>query len=254
MEIIVILGILVVVAVVVVLAIRGDRILPNPVPEGIHTQQREVAASVKDVIRDATDETLKTMMMHGGYLDRRVPGVTVTYSDVPHVDFLLSGVPYWQRCDDTLYPDILDVKGWMESSIKDIIRNGMDDIEEQYGNRTVFKKDDIKVDVDIGGMEPFEEDTISVTVNMPTTVRGYPLPEGDLHPYRIGFDTKFGRIYSFGEDFAKASAGNRYFDVFSIAAIYFSQELENTHARLPTTGIMAHCGEVVYRSPQQINT
>ncbi|MCK4714753.1 MAG: hypothetical protein KAT35_04205, partial [Candidatus Aenigmarchaeota archaeon] len=34
----------------------------------------------------------------------------------------------------------------------------------------------------------------------------------------------------------------------------FSQELENTHTRLPTTGVMTQCGEVVYRSPQQINT
>jgi hypothetical protein len=254
MEIIVILGILLVVAIAVVFAIRGGGILSSPVPEGIYSQQREVAASVKNVIRDATDETLKVMMMHGGYLDRRVPGVTVTSSDVPHVDFLLSGVPYWQRCEETMYPDITEVKGWMEKSIEDIIRNGMDDIEGQYGNRTVFDKSKIDVVVDIKGMEPFEPDTIGVTVTMPTTVRGYPLPEGDLHPYKIGFDTKFGRAYSFGKDFAEASADNRYFDVFSIAAIYLSQELENTHTRLPTAGVMTQCGEVVYRSPQQINS
>ncbi len=252
-EIVVVLGILIVVAIAVFLAVMGGRIIPSAVPEGIYKQQREVAASVGNVIRDATDKTLKDMMTHGGYLGARVPGVARACNDVPNVGFLLSDVPYWQRCEEAMYPDLAEVKSSMESSIEDMVRKGMGDIESQYGNRAVFDKSRIDVVVDIRGTEPFEPDSIGVTVRMPTEVRNYTLPEGDLHPYRIELDTKFGRIYSFGKDFAEASAENRYFDVFSIAAIYFSQELENTHTKLPTAGVMTQCGEVVYRSPQQIN-
>jgi hypothetical protein len=254
MEVVVVLGVLLVVVVAVFYAMQGGKVLPSNVPEGIYKQQREVATSVKNVIRDATDETLKAMMAHGGYLDRDLPGVTKTYHDVEHVDFLLGGVPYWQRCSRVMYPSMEEIKVWMERSIEDIVKEGLSGVEEQYGNLTSFEKERTRVSVDIKGDDPFEPDIIEVTVSLPTTVKGHALPEGDLHPYRVSFRTKFGRIYAFGKDFADASSVDRYFDVFSIAAIYFSQELENTHVKLPTQGVMTQCGEVVYRSPTQINS
>jgi hypothetical protein len=252
MEFIVILGIMFVVVVVAYYAIQGGGLIPSPVPKGVYDEQRQVADSVRGVIRDAADNTLRTMMAHGGYLDTRMPGVTRTYEDVDHVEFLFMGVPYWQRCDNVMYPDIRNVKSWMESSIKKIVLEGMDDIEQRYGNRADFDKGRVDVDVEIKGEGPLEPDMVDVTVTMPTTVRNYTM-SGDLYPYRVGIDSKFGEIYAFARDFAEASADNRYFDVFTIAAIYLSQEMGDGHPKLPTSGAMTQCGEVVYRSPQQIN-
>ena len=258
MEFIVILGIIFVVVIVAYYAIQGGTIIPSPVPKGVYDEQRQVADSVKGVIRDAADKTLRTMMTHGGYLDAYIPGVTRTYEDVDHVEFLFMGVPYWQRCDNVMYPDIMNVKLWMEASIKKIVLEGMDDIELRYGNRAEFDKSKINVDVEIKGTKKLpgtnihEPDFIDITVTMPTTVRNYTM-SGDLYPYSARIDTKFGKIYAFARDFAEASADNRYFDVFTIAAIYFSQEMGDEHPKLPTSGAMTQCGEVVYRSPQQIN-
>ena len=252
MEFIVVLGIVLVVVIAVFYAMQGGTILPSSVPKGVYDEQREVANSINNVIRNAADRTLRTMMMHGGYLeDRTIAGIS--YMDVEHTNFLMKGVPYWQQCSNVMYPDVRDVKVWMEASMEKIIREGMDDVELLYGNRAVFDKEDIDVNVNILGLNAFEPDMLDITVNMPTKVRDYALP-GDLYPYNVKVDTKFGKIYSFGKDFADASAQNRYFDIFTITAIYFSQELENTHAKLPTFGVLTQCGEVLYRSPQQINS
>jgi hypothetical protein len=252
LEFIVVLGILLVVVIVAFYAMQGGTVLPSSVPKGVYDEQREISETIKNIIRNAADKTLRDMMMHGGYLeDRGVAGVS--YEDVAHTDFLLGGVPYWQQCNNVMYPDIRDVKLWMEASMEKMLRESIDDVELLYGNRAVFDRDNIDVNINILGINAYEPDMLDITVNMPTKVRDYSLP-GDLYPYRVKVDTKFGKIYSFGRDFADASAENRYFDIFTITAIYFSQELENTHTKLPTFGVLTQCGEVLYRSPQQINT
>jgi hypothetical protein len=251
MEFVIVLGVIFVVVIAVFYAIQGGTILPEPIPKGVYQEQREVANTVRNVVRDVVSKTLRTMMTHGGYLDdKSIAGIS--YGDVPHTDFMLRGVAYWSQCDKVMYPDIRDVKSWMEASIEKMVREGMDDVELLYGNRVEFERGSIDVDVKILGQNRYEPDMLDVTLTMPTRVRDYSLPS-DLYPYNVKVDTQFGRIYSFGKDFSDASAQERYFDVFTIAAIYFSQELEDTHAKLPTFGVLTQCGEVLYRSPQQIN-
>jgi hypothetical protein len=251
MEIIVVLGIIFVVVIVAFYAIQSGTILPEPIPKGVYEEQRDVANTIKNVVRDASSKTLRTMMAHGGYLeDKSVAGIS--YKDVSHTDFMLRGVAYWQQCDKVMYPDIRDVKSWMEVSIEKMVMEGMDDVEMLYGNRAEFDREGINVDVKILGQNQFEPDMLDITLTMPTKVRDYSLP-GDLYPYNVKVDTQFGRIYAFGKDFADVSAQERFFDVFTITAIYFSQELEGTHSKLPTFGVLTQCGEVLFRSPQQIN-
>ena len=135
MEAIVILGIFFVIVIVALYAVQQGTIFPSPVPKGVYDEQREVANSVKNVIRDAASKTLRTMMAHGGYLeDKSIAGMS--YEDVSHTDFLLKGVPFWQQCDNVMYPDIEDVRKWMEASIKKTVREGMDDVESLYGNKS----------------------------------------------------------------------------------------------------------------------
>jgi len=258
MEFVVVLGILFVVVIVAFYAIRGGVVVQSPVPGGVYEEQEDVSESIRGVIRDAADDTLRTMMTHGGYLDSYMPGVTKTYEDVEHTEFLFMDVPFWQQCGNTNIPDIdipgsdNDVEGWMEASIEKAVLDDLNDIELLYGNMIEFDRSGIDVGVDIKGGGPLEPDTIDITLTLPTTVRNYSM-SGDFYPYREHIDTKFGRIYAFASDFAEASADNRFFDVFTIAAMYFSQETGDGHPKLPTSGAMTRCGEVVYRSPQEIN-
>lgn len=258
MEVIVVLGIVLVAIVVIFYSLKDSGIFPTNVPEGIYEQQKEVAESVKKVITDATDKTVGEVMSHGGYLETRIPGANKAIGDAQSTEFMLTDVAFWQRCDNTMYPKLRmeegtdNMEAWMAASIKKKVSEGMDDIEVQYGNRAKFDLSGLRVEVDIKGSAQFEPDVIDVTVTMPTEVRDYKLPS-DLHPYKVSFKSKLGRIHAFGKDFAVASREKRFFDWFSIEAILFSQELENTHAKLPTQGIMTQCGEVVYRSSEQIN-
>ncbi len=253
-ELIVILGVVFLAVVVAVYSLAGSGIVSQPLPEGVYAQQKQVAQSVQNSLRDATDETLAEIMAHGGYLEEPVPGISGTYSSVPYTNFLLTGVPFWQRCDSAMYPSIEEITISMERSIEHMVKQGLDDIEEQYGNRVSFQASRARASVDIKGDDPFEPEQIDVALTLPTTVRNHTLP-ADLYPYEVSVRTNFGRIYSFGRDFAEASAENRYFDVFTISAIYFSKRMEgeDIHVQLPTSGVLTQCGEVIYRNPNQIN-
>ena len=151
MEFVVVLGILFVVVIVAFYAIQSGIVVQNPVPEGVYKEQEAVSESIKGVIRDAADNTLRTMMTHGGYLDSYIPGVTKTYEDVEHVDFLFMGVPFWQQCSRTRYPPIGKIEEWMGAAIEKIVLDGLDDIELTYGDRAEFERDEIEVSVDISG-------------------------------------------------------------------------------------------------------
>ncbi len=250
MEIIVVVGVLLIMVVVMFYAIQGGTIIPSSVPKGVYDEQREVSNTVKNMVRSSADNTLRTTMMHGGYLEDSSLGV-ITYNDVPNTEFLLTKVAFWQRCQNVMYPSIGDIEAWMAAAIEKDVREGIGDIEALYGERADFDKDNIRVTVNVLGANSFEPNMVEVSLAMPTTVREYGMA-GDLYPYKVKIDSRFGRIYSFGKDFADASAEKRFFDVFSIAAIYFSQELED-NVKLPSMGVLTDCGDVVYRSPEQIN-
>jgi hypothetical protein len=251
MEFVVIIGIILVVVIVAVVALRGGSLLPNPVPQGVYEEQREVSESIKGITRNAADQALRTIMLHGGYLDDDTVS-NVVIDDVPNVKFMLRDVAYWQQCSSTMYPDLRDIRTWIEASIRKDLLEGLDYLELLYGNRTEFDRSGLIVDVNVLGVNAFEPDMVEVTVRLPTSVRGYGLP-GDLYPYKVWIDSKFGRIYAFARDFSDASASERYFDTFTIAAIYFSQSLEGTHVKLPTFGVLTNCGEILHRSPNDIN-
>ena len=256
MEIIIILGITVVAVVIALYAMSDSGLFRNPVPPGVHEEQRVVADEVKNLVREAADETLRTMMAHGGYH----PDVSGLPSET--TEFLLTEVPVWQKCSSTNIPSLSDIEAWMEESIGDIVWEGLDQAEAKFNNRVDFEdnRNRITVDADIKGAGRLDPKYIEITLNMDTTVTGggeeYPMST-DFYPYRVRVPTSFGRIYQFAKDFAESSARDapegRFFDMFTIEAIYFSKELENTHVKLPTTGVMTECGEVVYRSPDQIN-
>ena len=249
-EVIVVFGVLLVIVVVAFYALQNSSIIPNPVPKGVYDEQREVSNTVNNMVRGAADNALREMMEHGGYLeDSSIAGIG--YNDVPNTGFLLTRVPFWQRCDQVMYPDIRDIEVWMAKAIEKSVEEGLDDIEALYGNRASFDRNGIGATVTILGVNPIEPNVIKVEFRMPTTVREYDLAH-DLYPYITNIDTKFGRIYSFGKDFSDASAEKRFFDVFTIAAIYFSQETTDG-VKLPTIGVLTECGDVVYRNPEEIN-
>jgi hypothetical protein len=251
LEFIVVLGVLVVVVVAAFYVIREADIFQSPVPEGVYDEQRQVAGSINNMIRDAADDTLEDMMSHGGYLGDDSLGFG-TYHDLETVRFLNIDVPFWQKCGTRIVPQIDDIEEWMAASIKKMVGDGLDDIEPIYGNRVEFRRAELEVNVDIKGDAPLEPDMAIVTVRLPTVVRNYTMSR-DFYPYRAEVDTKFGEIYSFASSFAEASAEDRYFDVYTVGALYFSQIMGDGYPKLPTVEALTECGEVVYRGPNEIN-
>ncbi|MCK5643170.1 MAG: hypothetical protein KAJ19_20340, partial [Gammaproteobacteria bacterium] len=161
MEVIVIFGVLLVVVLVVLFAVQEGSILPNTIPQNIYNEQKAVAKTVGDRMRDALDYTLRDMMMHGGYIGDQGLG-TVSYNDVAGADFLLTKVPYWVRCDQVSYPQISQIETWMEHSIEKKMRDGMNSLEIEYGNLAEFDTEGITIDVDVQGMNEYEADKIVV--------------------------------------------------------------------------------------------
>jgi hypothetical protein len=238
MEALIIFGIVVVVVIIAIYAMSGSGLFKNPIPKGVYEEQSIVADDVKNLVRDSADETLKTMMAHGGYH----PDPEISGLPADTTRFLLTDVPVWQSCSNTNIPALSDVKGWMEASIKRMVEEGIGQIEEKFKNRVDFEDnpDRIAVDIDIKGANQLEPDYIEITLTMDTTVNAgddeYAM-SSDFYPYKVRVNTNFGRIYQFARDFAEASARDppegRFFDMFTIEAIYFSKELENTHVKLP---------------------
>lgn len=235
-EFIVIVGLLVVVVSVIYFAYQMV-ISPTPVPSAISQEQKMVEDSVINLIRGGTDETIKTMEAHGGYLvASSLTDPSAVNPTLPEqVIFMHQGVPYWQKCQNDISPSKNDVKLWMETGIINYILKYMNETLDVYGKNVTYSLSALSVNANILGNK------IDISVNLPTTVGGYHIQQ----PYIVSIPTKFGEILDFAKDYASDAATERFFEYFTINSIYFSRTLA-------TQGALTECGESIYLTVDMI--
>jgi hypothetical protein len=241
-EIIVILGVVFLFVVIVFYAYSSGLIGRPSLPEDVAKIQDDVEDRIGSVIAGGSKQLLLDMETHGGYLTDPVfiGGADTTVPDF--VLFMGEGVPYWQKCQNDLSPSREDIRRTFEFSLRNYILNHTEEFLDFFGKNVSFDLSGLDVSANI------LRDKIVITVILPTTVQGYDIRD----PYTREVSTKFGGIIDFAADTAKEFSVNRELEYFTIYSIYFSKNLDDGHPKLPTIGFLTYCGEVLYRSTDQI--
>jgi len=183
-EFAVILGIILIALLVVAFSFGGLKI-PGLQAPALSEEQESVASYVKNMISDASTETISTLYTNGGYMDPSSSELgTVSHKSLGRE------IAFWQQCDNFQAAPVEQefvkgVKSYLESRVQDNVM-----IE---GVSTSFAKSSMNVNAN------FFDDKVTVTVNLPTSVGGQSIPQ----PYTVDVPTKIGRIYDFAKNFAR---------------------------------------------------
>jgi len=221
-EIVVILGLLVVIAVVVVS--QMNIFAPNET-----TDSRLARESVESFVRLAAYDTVDKMSMYGGYVSPSdFTGDYETVNGKP--------VPYWQQGGVVSYPD--KTSNFMKG-IKNYIDDNKDDLTATMNNVTLG---DPVISAPI-----FNNDKITVTVAMPTVIRGVPYNQ----PYIVTIPTRFSEVYEFSKNFAQYEATERPLEYFTLSSMFLSP-LENGFHEIPYSEMAVSCGQHLFASSMDI--
>jgi hypothetical protein len=217
-ELIVILGLLVVIAVVVVSQL-------NIFAPTETTDSRLARESVEAFIRIASYDTVERMSLYGGYLSP---------DDFATDYVILNGkpVPYWQKGGTITYPDKTAnfVKG-----VKDYIDENKDGLAATMTNVTLGEP--------VVSSPLFNDDSITVTVALPTVIRGVPYNQ----PYVVTIPTRFSEAYEFSKNFVQYEATERPLEYFTLSSMFLSP-LENGFHEIPYAEVATNCGEYLFTS------
>jgi hypothetical protein len=226
-EFIIIIGILIVIAAVAYFVLSSGTITTDNLPASVAAEKRLVEDAVTNVGRQGADFSIKWIEQQGGYFQPDINNA---------VAFTTVAVSYWQRCGHTNVPTLNEITDRMEEAIEDYMRADLSSRTEYFSRNVTFDFDSMYVKANI------LKNSIDYSVYLPTTIRGYDIPQ----PYTFSVPTKLGEIYEFAKGFAEENARNRYLDHFTIASIYFSDELE-------TQGVLTQCGDGIYQSGVEIS-
>jgi hypothetical protein len=218
-ELIVIVGLLVVIAVVVATQLEWF-IPPSPTPE-----VRTVQESVEGLIRTAVLETIDTMSIQGGYLSP---------ADYQLGSVMLNGkeVPYWQFDGRVTYPDMISN---FQAGVQTYLEANKDGFAEALGNVTIGEP--------LVGTPVFTQDRVTVSVTMPTSYKNTPLNQ----PFTVTMDTHLSEIYDFSRGFAVYEANKRPFEYFTLSSMILSP-MENGHHAIPMYELLVGCGDYLFAS------
>ncbi len=217
-ELIVILGLLVVIAVVVVS--QFNIFAPTET-----TDSRLARASVEAFIRIASYDTVERMSMYGGYLSPDEFATDYVY---------LNGkpVPYWQQGGTITYPD--KAANFVQG-VKDYIDENKDGLAATMTNVTLGEP--------VVSPPLFNDDSITVTVALPTIIRGVPYNQ----PYVVTIPTRFSEAYEFSKSFVQYEATERPLEYFTLSSMFLSP-LENGFHEIPYAEVATSCGEYLFTS------
>ena|GEM_PF-1124504 len=244
-EIVVIVGVVLLAVAVIYYATQGG-FTPSSVPQGVYQKQKLVHESFMGMARKGSEKVLGVMEMHGGYPTAELLGGG-GYQIPPYTVFMDEGIPYWAMCEKDLSPSNKNITRWFELSMENYIRTHISEITSTYKNAS-FDLSKLSVSASISS-SPHK---IDITINLPTKVDGYSV-QGNLFPYKFSISTKLGEISDFARDFSKAQSSKRFLEVFTEASIYFSKDAEDENPKLPTAGVLTNCGEVIFRTPQDVS-
>jgi hypothetical protein len=218
MEFVVIVGVVFIALAVIFYAYQSNIFVPPLTP-----QTADIKNTVTNFIREGADSVLRLMYEHGGYTD--------VASD--YVTYLGKSVPYWQRNGQVSYPNVQQnfVQGLAQyiNNNKDALQDALNSSNVTFGNAEVFAN--------------LLSNQISITVNMPTTVKGTPLPQ----PYVVAFPSKLGEIYEFSKNFAVQDATTRYLEYFTLSSMLITP-FEGDVQTVPFFVFLTRCGSFVFKT------
>ena len=224
-EFIIIVGLLIVVSVVVFYAYQSGLIGKSPVPSNIAEQQRTVKSSLENFIRNAALETIRTLATNGGYLSSDA-------FELGSVKFNGKDVPYWQKNGVVNYPDI---KSNFVKGVTDYLNENREYLSSALGSNITLGEASVSAE--------FLNDRIILRVNMPTTVKGYPIQQ----PYIVEVNTKFGKLVDFSTKFVNYATNTRPFEYHTLSTMLLSP-MENGVSVIPIYIALMDCGSYVFKS------
>lgn len=221
-EFVAILGILVVAVVAVIFTWQGMA-PPSELP-ALSAEQQVVADSVNSFVKSGAEEVLATMAQNGGYLSTAdFPMGSTDLNDKP--------VPYWLYNGQVSVPNF---RTTFLQGITDYIQNNREYLEESLADQDVtLGEPAVSVDV--------QPSRITVTVNMPTTMKGTSVPQ----PYQTVIPTQMPEAFEFAESFARFEAQNRFFEYATLSSMMISP-LEDGKETIPIALILTGCGSYAY--------
>jgi len=219
-EFVVILGILVIAVVAVYFAWQG--FAPTTAPVAVTQEQKVVQESINNFIRAGALDTLRKLSLYGGWLEPQTNSVT----------YLGKQVNYWQYQGSVNYPDL---QANLISGITSYLRANRASIEGSLAAKNVT----------VG--EPAVsaqvlDNRIILTVNMPTTMKGSPIPQ----PYTVTIQTRLGEIYGFSKKLAASTAQDRFIE-YSVLSSMALSPFENDVQITPLTIYLTDCGQHVFK-------
>ena len=224
-EVIAIVGIIVVAAVVVILSTQVAE-PPSFVPLDVQQDHQAIKNFLATVATGSTEDTLKLVEGHGGYLTVGLLGDEAEV--VPFTLFLddSNGVPLWQQCGDTEIPPKSLVNDLIGIAVTRHILDRVSEVQSLSGKPVVVDTNALRVTTAI------LDGRIQTAVELPVSVDGYPIEQPAAV---VNVPTQLSEIYDFASDFAEEMANTRAFEIFTRNAILHSRTL-------PTVGVLTDCG------------
>lgn len=222
-EFVVLFALIIVVVVLVVAAFQLGLLQP---PAIVDEEQQTVAESVESLIRAGGLETLKTLGTSGGHLDPLPTDSVVT--------FHRQRVSYWQQAGQLISPTTEEIQQNLAAGIEQYIRDNAAGLEQALAIQNV----------DIGEPEvtaTIFDDRIDLSVVLPTTIDGTPLPQ----PYTLSLQTRFGEILDFAESFTAYQQENRLFETYTLATMVGFLPPENGIPPVPLYLVLTQCGQFI---------
>lgn len=221
-ELFAVLGIIIIVVAVAYYSHQSG-LLGIPPIISISESQKLVKESVENFITSGALEKLREISESGGMNGNSVK-------------FLDKDVSYWSYAGIVSVPDI---KSTLQAELKEYLSENRGFLEESFGKNVSISEPSVWINI--------LDERIDISVNMPTSVNGRPIPQ----PYRISILSNFGKAYDFSKKFVEAQNRNRFLETFTLANIIISP-LENGVRKVPISINLFECGEFVYRSWEDI--
>ena len=223
-EIVAIVGILVVAVVAVFFAWQSFA-PPTTIP-ALSAEQQVVGDAVNTFMTEGAQSVISTMAQNGGYLST---------DDFPSGSVVLNGkpAPYWLLNGQVNVPDF---RTTFLQGMTQYVNDNKGSLAQALSEQDVTFGDPL-VSADV------QPSKITITLNMPTTMKGSPVPQ----PYQVEVATKMAEAFEFGAAFANYEATNRFMEYSTISGIALSP-LENNVQAVPLSVYLIECGEVVYKS------
>jgi hypothetical protein len=222
-EFVAVIGIVVVAVIVIYLGFQALA-PPTPAPTAVAQEQKTVRDSLLNFMTSGAQEVLDTMSDHGGFLGPQANSVI----------HLGREVPFWQLSGVANFPNI---QSNFVQGLTSYLRDNRASLEAMFEGRNVTIGDPIVT-------ATFLDNQIQVNVNMPTSVKNYPITQ----PYTFTVQTRISQIDRFAKAFINTVSSERSFEYFTMSSMLLSPPGADSIQEVPVSVMLFTCGQFVHKS------